>query len=883
MFFRRKKTEFKDPIPDPDGNLYIGEGEDYDPNEYETDSDDSSSSSSSSSVEELEDIEEEEEFELEEEEEEKETSNNNVVEESEPSFDEKDDSLESMADDLQSKDSIEYTNDTVMHENAEADTLGNPETIESNEEMEQDSDSNDDEASNTSENATNDSTSNQSDESEEKQLCTTLSEKRSLLALAAEHDRVDIIKTILQSTIVATSDNNQSSTAASITTSPQVLIQLLLNNQIISDSTGDYFTDDDVEEIFVPPLHIAVASSSTNAATCLLRMGADPSIRPEISSDWDGPSWKELSNSSGGKDIETSIQIWKKLDGLTAWEVAFGVLVSASDLTENNVEPNKKSSWFGWSSKTNSGESMQNVIGEETIVRRFDIEKSKLESIKHGFTAEALRAIGSDEVDRLSQLVLSGMDGPTSSGSSHGGTNKGRGVEIGGKDLISWCVEMDAVKCSDMLRGRDTAMPGNNEVDTYNNDEKKVETTSTVEERKEDKKSENESSDTTVSDVESTRAELNLLEKKLRESKVLAESLSVVLDNLAEEVSLTRGLLYQHGDTSNSALLFQVRTLKETRGAVEDDISDWQGRLAGRAVELKMVLHWWRRKGGKDDDFNYDDFNSYFDVDERTTTAVKDFILSTVASGQSLKEQSVEMTNQIALCESKIRKLRSSIADLAEENSRNLEEVERQGLGGAVSLSRKLKEEVKESEYKLQDIKRREAAYGAKIQMIRSQLESSNNKDAKPSTMERNMTSEVMVEHQESRIVHEEFQPLITNNDEHSFEVISRDEIERNENDLPPLDDEEGDEDEEVYEDDCNYEIESYSESDDDDIPHSDAIKSGKSSAIVEREEGGSSSLLSSKIWDLLLRIVGLGSKAIKETAQSSVEDISYLPRAMIV
>jgi hypothetical protein len=62
---------------------------------------------------------------------------------------------------------------------------------------------------------------------------------------------------------------------------------------------------------------------------------------------------------------------------------------------------------------------------------------SKREGIRHAVTAEALRCIGADEVDRLQQLVNSGM--PMS-------------IDIGGKNLYDWSMEMDAIQCEILLR-----------------------------------------------------------------------------------------------------------------------------------------------------------------------------------------------------------------------------------------------------------------------------------------------------------------------------------------------------------------------------------------------------------------------------------------------
>jgi hypothetical protein len=79
-------------------------------------------------------------------------------------------------------------------------------------------------------------------------------------------------------------------------------------------------------------------------------------------------------------------------------------------------------------------------------------------------------------------------------------------------------------------------------------------------------------------------------------------ALSSILDNLAEEVSITHGLLMQHGDDSNSALLSQVRQLKKQRADIDDEVILWEGFLADRCAELDMVTIWWQKRGGRIED-----------------------------------------------------------------------------------------------------------------------------------------------------------------------------------------------------------------------------------------------------------------------------------------
>jgi hypothetical protein len=68
------------------------------------------------------------------------------------------------------------------------------------------------------------------------------------------------------------------------------------------------------------------------------------------------------------------------------------------------------------------------------------------------------------------------------------------------------------------------------------------------------------------------------------------------------------------------------------------------------------------------------------------------------------------------------RKLRASIADLSEENSRDMEEVERRGLEGGINLVRGLREELRDVEFQLVEIRSLTITYRAKISMILAQV-----------------------------------------------------------------------------------------------------------------------------------------------------------------
>jgi hypothetical protein len=155
-------------------------------------------------------------------------------------------------------------------------------------------------------------------------------------------------------------------------------------------------------------------------------MGADPSITPDIN--------KVLKvRKSQPKDSKVDIPNIRRFDSVTAWELAFG-----NDLYDKQSMSTSttKSKWsvFGESAAASS------ISVDKTskrVVKPVDMAPSKREGIRHAFTAEALRSIGSDEVKRLKQLVDSGMPA---------------NIELGGKDLYGWAIEMGSPECEEILR-----------------------------------------------------------------------------------------------------------------------------------------------------------------------------------------------------------------------------------------------------------------------------------------------------------------------------------------------------------------------------------------------------------------------------------------------
>jgi hypothetical protein len=376
------------------------------------------------------------------------------------------------------------------------------------------------------------------EEEEEEEQVTSFVEKQSLLVLAAEHDRVDILKAIL-------TDKEQDNL-------------LLMNSGI-------------------PPLHIAITFGSTNATQSLLRMGADPSIRPNVAriQKEQQQQQQQQRQNKGASPQKVVIANMRRFDGVSAWELAFG---TSSSSGSDNTHAKPKNSWslFGSSSSkidmddddmdddhleeqgtTSTDEPSASSNNKPQIPKKnrtivpVHMAPSKREGIRHAFTAEALRCIGGDDVDRLRQLLDSGMP-PT--------------IDIGGKDLYAWAVEMGALCCEELLRPIEAAKhdDGNNAND---DDETMQRTTSSSSSKVLDRSAR-------PGDEQSVPQLIN----RLDELESLARALSTCLDNLAEEVSVCHGLLLMGGGAS--ALAAHVKSLKtsyrEKMAQLEDVQEEWE-------------------------------------------------------------------------------------------------------------------------------------------------------------------------------------------------------------------------------------------------------------------------------------------------------------------
>ena len=418
---------------------------------------------------------------------------------------------------------------------------------------------------------------------------TTMAEKQSLLVLAAEHDRVDIL------------------------------------NSVLSEIT-------DKEELLhggIPPLHIAILNGSINTATCLLRMGADPSVRPNV---------KEIAQN---QDPSAPMDVPKQIDGVTAWELAFDTKI---------------------------------------------VSKAKQQGLMNAFSAEALRCMGSDEGTRLQQLLEAGMpsDMPI----------------MGDKSLYDWAVELGAPQCEEVLRPTQAAKHSTNDSTP---DDATGPMTATVSGGK-----------SAVLDRPGSDDTAEKMTRHLEELESLAKALSTCLDSLAEEVSVSHGLLLMGGGAT--ALASHVRSLKALKEQKTQELSRHQEAFENTQDELE---YWINKAGHRGQVIANEEAPVSLSLGSRRHVVPPKF--SSAAEENAYCEK---LHQKITATDEKIRKFRVSIADLSEENDRNMQEVEKRGLTGGINLVRGLKDEIREIEFSLEETKVADSVYRAKVEKIQSVLNS---------------------------------------------------------------------------------------------------------------------------------------------------------------
>jgi len=348
------------------------------------------------------------------------------------------------------------------------------------------------------------------------------------------------------------------------------------------------------------------------------------------------------------------------------------------------------------------------------------------------------------------------------------------------------------------------------------------------------------------------------LTNRLEELNSLALALSTCLDNLAEEVSVCHGLLLMGGGAS--ALAAHVRSLKEQLSQRKDEVEEcsekWQ-----RAENL-LVL--WKRRVGKDASADVDALVVPNPVSNRSLSISKD---------------AVQLRAQIGATENKVRKLRASITDMSEESEKALKEVDKRGLSGGITLVRKLREELRELEFQLSEAKSGEGICRAKIQRLQARLthpgqsESSSTLIKAPTLPEMNRESEEQVfetpppyrQPFDEAMKKPLGQPPVDTTEKEDDVVVRSLDL-GNIDSIPPKDSEDPGDPLQPASNGIREES--------DTVPHSYKVATGESNAIMIRQ---SSNYIPLDIWQLLLRIIGLGQTAVKTNVKQMKESTTHV------
>ena len=355
------------------------------------------------------------------------------------------------------------------------------------------------------------------------------------------------------------------------------ILQAILNDETERDLLLNPVDEDEIVTT-VPPLHMAVSYGSIHTINCLLRMGADPSLRPNV---------QVIKERLSENSVVENIPHLHRFDGWSAWELAFGSSTKSSKPTEQQIpeESSRSGSWlFGRSSSSLLGGNNNN---HDDSTRSFghDMPPSKREGIRHAFTAEALRCIGSDEVLRLRQLLAAGMPPD---------------IDIGGKTLREWAVDLEAAACRQelvlRLQQQQPAAAGDGDcsenqtaVTTATNGTATSDMTTADADAAHPEKRKSAVLDRGSSNDESS---IPALANRLDELESLAQALSTCLDNLAEEVSVCSGLLLV--GSGASALASHVRSLKAQKERKLDELE----RLAEAWENSEDELAYWVKQLG---------------------------------------------------------------------------------------------------------------------------------------------------------------------------------------------------------------------------------------------------------------------------------------------
>ena len=354
-------------------------------------------------------------------------------------------------------------------------------------------------------------------------------------------------------------------------------------------------------------------------------------------------------------------------------------------------------------------------VGKMARTRRkqpLNITPTKLDGIRHAFMSEALRAIGADEVHRLEQLLNSGMNPDFE--------------VIADKNLLQWARDMDAVDCYELLLLHSGGKDSECEVQTKQ--EEGVSVKEQQQECEEATATHPREQLPTVQDERVSGLSIEDIRMLISENLHLIPQLTICRDDLASETTMCKSLIRDisitggKGGLSSHSLLELVRTLKEQRAQAEEALTSWNAAWEEREDELNFF---WEEVL---DDKLREELEEILDQDDINGEGPHDDP-SNNATLEELVQHFVEVDNRV-------KSLRLSIANLAEDGAKAFAEIESRGMSGALSLTRTLREEVKDIEKNIHEASVGEEACRRKIKIIQQRIDGGNNANERsPETM----------------------------------------------------------------------------------------------------------------------------------------------------
>ena len=511
------------------------------------------------------------------------------------------------------------------------------------------------------------------EDDDEDEAATSLQDNQSLFLMAAEHDRTDILNKVLAQCTDET-DHDTTNTSGGVAMTKNALLH----------------------EGGLPALHVAVWYGSVHAVQCLLRVGANPSLRPDTTTTTNGDA--STTTTTTRPELPPSIppQTARAMHHQTAWDL----LVQQHSANHNN-------------------------------------KTEKYKALEQAFCTEALRCMGSnDDVQRLQELLSAGMP-PT--------------LELGPKPLTAWALDLQAPQCHAALTNNNNPTSSSHAETTTNatsestKAEDEIHTNDNNNDKQTDPKPTTAVLDRPGTDgslLESSGNNTNLvqLRNRLEEVHSLARALTMCLDNLAEEVAVGHGLL-SHSGGASAALASHVKGLKTQRQDKQGKVQQLELQLQEQEEELQewiqqhfesydhpTVQEIWNNTTTLTNNNNNQSKQQQQQVNPKPHAPTTSTIITTsvdhspdhsapsksaapmedgphhkdhpdTTQQQQEQEEYETLQAQLQASQIKVRKLRVAITDLSEEHGRNMTEVERRGLTGGIQLVRTLREELRTLEF----------------------------------------------------------------------------------------------------------------------------------------------------------------------------------------